>query len=123
MSALSLAFAFFKRGGRITRGTWLSRLVIAGLFCAAFGELAGRVAGDTGADLFALLFLWAALALAVRRLHDIGRSGAALWWALVPVIGPLWVVTQLFKRGAAHENRFGADPASRDDYLQVNISR
>ncbi|WDD93067.1 DUF805 domain-containing protein [Burkholderia sp. FERM BP-3421] len=123
MSALSLAFAFFKRRGRITRSTWLSRLVVAGLFCAAFGEWAGRFAGEAGAGVFALLFIWAALALSIQRLHDIGRSGAALWVALVPVLGPLWVVVQLLKRGAAHENRFGPDPASRDDYLQVPISR
>jgi uncharacterized membrane protein YhaH (DUF805 family) len=124
MSAFSFAFlAFFKRQGRITRGAWLSRLAVAGLLCAAFGGLAGRFAGETGAGVCALLFVWAALALSIRRLHDIGRSGSALWFTLVPVIGPLWVVVQLFKRGAAHENRFGPDPASRDDYLQVNISR
>jgi uncharacterized membrane protein YhaH (DUF805 family) len=113
---------FFLPRGRITRSEWLTRLVVAALVCAAFGSLAGGAFGETGSGLFALLFVWSALALAVQRLHNTGRRGSALFAAIVPVIGPLWVLVQLLKRGVDHPNRFGADPASRADYLQVNIA-
>lgn len=119
---VSFVGAFFLTGGRITRGEWLTRVAAAALFSAAFGSLAANAIGETGSDLFSLVFIWAAIALATQRLHDIGRSGHALLFALVPVIGPIWVVVQLLRRGVEHPNRYGADPASRSDYLTVNIA-
>jgi uncharacterized membrane protein YhaH (DUF805 family) len=109
--------------GRITRSEWLTRVAIASLVCAAFGSLAGASFGAAASGCFALLFIWIAIALATQRLHDIGRRGGALVVAIVPVIGPLWVLGQLFKRGVDHSNRFGADPASRVDYLLVDIAK
>ncbi|WP_240655532.1 DUF805 domain-containing protein [Paraburkholderia phosphatilytica] len=114
---------FFLPHGRITRSVWLTRLVIAALACAAFGGLTSAWFGSVGSGVFALLFIWAAFALAAQRLHDVGRSGRALIAVLVPVLGPLWILIQLLRRGADHPNRFGADPASRADYLQVDIAK
>lgn len=122
MRVIPLLSAFFSPHGRITRGEWLTRVVIAALVCTAFGTLAGGSFGEVGSGLFAVLFIWMAIALATQRLHDVGRRGSALVAAIVPVIGPLWVLVQLLKRGADHPNRFGADPSSRADYLQVNIA-
>lgn len=50
------------------------------------------------------------LAVSVRRLHDIDRSG---WWLLlwlIPIIG--WIVLLVFyvTRGTHGPNRFGTDP-------------
>jgi uncharacterized membrane protein YhaH (DUF805 family) len=123
MPAIPFFPAFFLPHGRITRSAWLTRVIIAALVCAAFGSLAEGFFGATGSGCFALLFIWVAIALATQRLHDIGRSGRALFAAVVPVLGPLWVLVQLLKRGADHPNRFGADPSSRADYLQVNIAK
>lgn len=50
------------------------------------------------------------LAVAVRRLHDSGRSG---WWLLigiVPLIGSLWLFILLIWAGTRGSNRFGPDP-------------
>ena len=50
------------------------------------------------------------LAVTVRRLHDIDRSG---WWTLIfllPVIGAVMLVVWLASRGTAGPNRFGMDP-------------
>lgn len=113
--------AFFLMRGRITRSEWLTRVTASALFCAAFGNFAAAV-GEIASDIFSLLFIWSAIALSTQRLHDIGRAGSALLVAAVPVIGPIWVVVQLFRRGVDHPNRFGADPASRSDYLTVNIA-
>lgn len=123
MPFLALIATFFRIRGRITRGEWLSRLVIAAVFCAAFGDLAGRFLGDPGSGAFAILFLGSATALAIRRLHDIDRSGLGVAAAIVPVLGPIWLLVQLLRRGVAHHNRYGADPASHSDYLQVDIAR
>ena len=122
MPLIPLFSAFLLPRGRITRSEWLTRVAIAALVCAAFGDLAGHAFGDVGSGLFALFFIWIAIALGTQRLHDIGRRGSALAFAIVPVIGPIWVVVQLLKRGVEHANRFGADPAARADYLKVNIA-
>ena len=51
----------------------------------------------------------ASLALSVRRLHDIDRSG---WWVMIPltIIGIFVLIYWFCKRGDEGENRFGADP-------------
>jgi uncharacterized membrane protein YhaH (DUF805 family) len=51
-----------------------------------------------------------ALAVAVRRLHDTGRSG---WWMLIsaiPVVGGITLLVFLVSEGAAGENRYGPNP-------------
>ncbi len=50
------------------------------------------------------------ITVAVRRLHDIDKSG---WWyliCLVPFIGVIILIIFLVKRGNIGENRFGSDP-------------
>ncbi|MFK2892905.1 DUF805 domain-containing protein [Dyella flagellata] len=123
MSMLAIVATFFRIRGRITRSEWLSRLIMAALFCSAFGGLFGHFFGDFGSGSFAVLFIGCAIALAVRRLHDVDRSGLAVAAAIVPVIGPIWLFIQLLRRGVAHENRYGVDPASHADYLKVDIAR
>jgi len=43
------------------------------------------------------------LAVEVRRMHDINRSG---WWILVPVVNFIFAITE----GDPGSNRYGADP-------------
>lgn len=120
---MTLLSAFFLSHGRINRGLWLLRLIALGLLCAAFGLLAREVAGETAQAVFALIFLWGALALSAQRLHDIGRSGASLLILLIPVLGPIWVLLLLLRKGGEGNNRYGPDPMARHDYLKVDIGR
>jgi len=49
------------------------------------------------------------LAVSVRRLHDIDRSG---WWmllALIPLIGAIVLIVWACMRGTVGTNRFGTD--------------
>ncbi len=59
---------------------------------------------------FALGLLLPSLAVTIRRLHDIGKSG---WWifiSLVPVIGTIWLLVLLCTDSIAGENEFGPNP-------------
>lgn len=59
---------------------------------------------------FALAMLVPSLALAVRRLHDIDRSG---WWlliGLIPLVGIIVIMVFTTMAGTRGENRFGPDP-------------
>lgn len=50
------------------------------------------------------------LGVAIRRLHDIGKSG---WWILIeliPLIGSIWLIVLFAKQGESGENKYGPDP-------------
>lgn len=50
------------------------------------------------------------LALSVRRLHDIGKSGWMLLIVLIPLIGGIWLIVLMAKEGEAAENKYGINP-------------
>ncbi|MCO6419748.1 DUF805 domain-containing protein [Siccirubricoccus sp. KC 17139] len=57
-----------------------------------------------------LALLLPSLAVTVRRLHDVGRSG---WWmliALVPLLGIVLLLVWYCTRGEPQPNRFGPNP-------------
>lgn len=57
-----------------------------------------------------LLTIWPAIALAVRRLHDRGRSGWLYLLLMVPFAN-LWIFIEiLFLRGKDGDNVYGPDP-------------
>ena len=69
--------------------------------------------GQLVLNLFGLVSFIPSLALNVRRLHDIDRSG---WWLLlwiVPLVG--WIVLLVFLclDGTYGRNRYGYDPKGR----------
>lgn len=47
------------------------------------------------------------LAVAVRRLHDVGRGGGWVSLLLVPIVGWVWLFVLLVQPGEAGANRFG----------------
>lgn len=60
--------------------------------------------------ILSLVLLIPSISVAVRRLHDIDRSG---WWYLlflIPLIGAIVLLIFFVKSGTAGDNRFGPDP-------------
>jgi len=77
----------------------------------AFGD--GRLVVTS--PLFLVGFVVAALiawSAAIRRCHDIGRSGFFLLWQLVPLVGIVASLFVIFARGDDMKNRFGPPPWS-----------
>ena len=50
------------------------------------------------------------IAVAVRRLHDVGKSGWFLLISFVPVIGAIWLLVLLCKDGDSGDNAYGSNP-------------
>jgi uncharacterized membrane protein YhaH (DUF805 family) len=50
------------------------------------------------------------IAVNVRRLHDVDRSGWMIFIAVIPFIGPLLLLIWHCNRGTLGDNRFGPDP-------------
>ena len=66
--------------------------------------------GSLLTGLFGLAMLLPNLGVAVRRLHDIGRSG---WWifiAIIPIVGWILIIYWYAQPGTSGANAFGPDP-------------
>lgn len=61
-----------------------------------------------GIFILATLIPW--LALNVRQLHDIGKSGGHLFINLIPIIGRIWYIVLMATAGNNFSNKYGADP-------------
>ena len=60
--------------------------------------------------IYALVMILPSLAVAARRLHDIGKSG---WWqliGLIPLIGAIVLIIWFATDGEHGDNAYGADP-------------
>ncbi len=60
--------------------------------------------------IYALAVFIPGLAVEVRRLHDIGKSG---WWifiSLIPLIGSIWLLVLLATDSQPGDNEYGPNP-------------
>ena len=80
----------------------------------ALGFSFNYTANVSGAGVFNLLYnlliLTPSLAVAVRRLHDIGKSGWMLLIGLIPIVGAIWLLILLLRDSEAGENKYGPNP-------------
>ena len=94
------------------------------LVCAAIlDNLLGLTFGENSPYgflylVYALLVFIPGLAVAVRRLHDVGKSG---WWyfiALIPIIGGIWLLILFCTEGISGSNEYGPDP--KGNFSEIN---
>jgi len=67
--------------------------------------------------LYALAVFLPGIAVAVRRLHDTGKSGAFLLLSLLPLLN-IWVLIVLLTEGDRGPNMYGPDP--KEQYGDLN---
>jgi uncharacterized membrane protein YhaH (DUF805 family) len=87
----------------------LIALVILSLIEGALG-LSGQNGYGILTGLYSLAIILPLIALAVRRLHDTGRSG---WWiliGLVPLIGPIVLIVFYVTDSQPGTNEYGPNP-------------
>lgn len=99
---------------------WMFTLfnVIVSIVLAIIDGMGGFMT-ESGIGMLGLLYTLAVLlpsiAVSVRRLHDIDKSG---WWLLlilVPLIGVIVLLVFAVLEGTRGANRFGPDPKSDED--------
>ena len=83
------------------------------IMIAEIGLMVVDSALGTPLTLLVLATIPASIAVAIRRMHDIGKSG---WWlliGLIPLIGGLVLLYWfLFDGGQPHANQYGAVPTN-----------
>ena len=108
-------YADFK--GRASREEfWMFFLfhLLATFVLAAIGLGVMFLMNNIGAILLPCLYLYAVLipnlAVTFRRLHDTGRSAWFLLVGLIPLVGGIWLLIVLIKKGDPEENIYGKNP-------------
>lgn len=88
----------------------LTIAVCAILLDNIFGITMGEAGYGPLYGLYALATFIPGLAVAVRRLHDVGKSGWMILIGLIPIIGTIWLLVLLLSKGEEGENLYGEDP-------------
>lgn len=92
-------------------------IVIAMLLDNILGIAIGTAGYGPLYGLYALATLIPGLAVAVRRLHDVGRSGWMVLIAFIPLIGAIWLLVLLATNSNPGENQYGEESKDiQDDY-------
>jgi uncharacterized membrane protein YhaH (DUF805 family) len=74
------------------------------------GGVSASFAGGPLSLIWSLAHLLPGIAVSIRRLHDLDRSG---WWlliAFVPLVGFIVLIVFYCTKGTSGANRFGPDP-------------
>ena len=108
------AWFYFSLRGRIGRQAyWVFMVIPAFLIGVLFGFVHYFISDRALLVLIVLLaplLAWSGIAVSVKRLHDIGKSG---WWVLlgfIPFLSYVITIVLGFIRGKVGDNRFGRDP-------------
>ncbi len=57
------------------------------------------------------------LAVSVRRLHDINKSGWMILVGLIPLAGAIWLLVLYCTEGTQSDNQYGANPKNEEGFL------
>lgn len=60
--------------------------------------------------LYSLVLLIPGLAVCVRRLHDVGKSGWMLLIVFIPIVGAIWLLVLMVTDSNPGENQYGPNP-------------
>ena len=75
--------------------------------------------------LYGLVVMLPSLALVVRRLHDIGKSGWYYFVSFIPIVGSIWILVLLATDSQYGPNEYGLNPKGlgnedEEDETQIN---
>ncbi len=111
-------FTFNGRAGRLEYlGITVAATVVHIINVLLFIDMdASRAGGSAVASpLYFIPFVlatWITWCAAIRRCHDLGRSGFFLLWQFVPLLGLAAMLFVIFARGDDMKNHFGRPPWS-----------
>lgn len=88
--------------------------IIFAFLAALIDNIMGTASPELGYGIFygiyALAVLIPSLAVIVRRLHDVGKSGWMYFIVLIPIIGAIWFIILMVKDSEPGSNKWGDNP-------------
>ena len=96
----------------------LFSVIISSILTLIDNNLGSAVNTGTGllSGIYSLIILVPTLAVGVRRLHDVGKTGWMLLVALIPLIGFICILILFCKDSHLEENKWGANPKKKLNY-------
>ncbi|HZI68635.1 MAG TPA: DUF805 domain-containing protein, partial [Hanamia sp.] len=70
--------------------------------------------------IYCLAVLLPGLAVLVRRLHDVGKSGWFVLISLIPIVGSIWLLVLLFTDSDAGPNKYGLNPKGIGNHDEID---
>jgi uncharacterized membrane protein YhaH (DUF805 family) len=61
-------------------------------------------------SLYTLAVLIPGIAVSIRRLHDVGKSGWMLLISFIPIIGAIWLLVLMVTDSNPGDNKYGPNP-------------
>ena len=90
-------------GGRARRSEYWYFILFNTIISFGLGFVGGLMQVNWISNIYTLAVLIPSIAVAVRRMHDVGKSG---WFVLVPIYNLILACTN----GVQGDNEYGADP-------------
>lgn len=88
--------------------------IIFAFLAALIDNIVGTASPELGYGLFYIVYGLAVfipgLAVTVRRLHDVGKSGWMYFIILIPIIGIIWFIILMVKDSEPGSNKWGENP-------------
>jgi len=76
----------------------------------ALGIITGIIRVPFLSVLYSLAIIVPGIALSIRRMHDINKSGFWILVAFIPLIGWIWLIILAVQEGTKGSNTYGPDP-------------
>jgi len=92
--------------------------IIISIILSILGNVIGLsvIVGTAGSEInilstiYSLVVLIPGLAVLVRRLHDVGKSGWMALLCLIPLIGTIWILVLTVRDSIPGDNEYGPNP-------------
>ena len=91
--------------GRARRSEYWYFLLFNLIISIVLGFMGGMMGITALSNLYTLVVLIPSIAVGVRRMHDVGKSG---WFILIPIYNLILACTE----GTKGDNEYGTDPKS-----------
>lgn len=114
---LSVLKRYAQFSGRASRREYWTFVLYNFLFLVLLSFVGRVMRMRTLASLYNLVVFIPGLAVGVRRLHDIGKSGWMLLVSIIPLVGWIWLIILLITSGDEGENEYGHPPEKEPQAL------
>ena len=102
--------------GRSQRAEYWYFFLFNLIISMVLGIISGIIGAVIGDDLGIIIILYnlaifiPSIAVGVRRLHDVGKSGWMLLISLIPLIGAIWLLVLMVTDSNPGDNKYGPNP-------------
>jgi len=98
--------------GRASRAEYWYFVLFNIIFAIVFSIISEIMGSQILYTIYSIGVLVPSIAVGVRRMHDVNKSG---WFLLIPIYNLILAVTE----GTRGQNEYGEDPYGNDDFNQL----